>query len=285
MKLQLKNCLYMMAGGALFSLTVNLFLTPLQLYNGGITGISQLLRDLVVNVFHINPGFDLTGVFNLLLNIPIFIFAYTRLSKNFVGYSIITVVSQAITMIVVPIPSKPLINDVFVTILLAAVIGAFGSSLSFKGRGSGGGLDILGIYQSQKKGATVGKLYLVVNSLIYFICFIFYNFEIAVYSLVYSFIFAQFLDRFHHHNLEVSVMVFTKNKDIKYLVNSKIRRGATYWDGAGAFTNTPIEIFVTIVAQSEVDELKKMIHGMDPNAFIAITENLKVSGGFEKRLI
>lgn len=274
-----------MAGGTIFALTVNVLLAPLNLYNGGFTGVAQLLRDFMINVLHINMPFDIAGILNLVLNVPVFIFAYTRMSKKFVLYSLIAVVSQTVAMSLIPIPSKPLFNDVFITILVASVVGAFGCSLNFKGKGSGGGLDIIGIYQSQHKKSSVGKLYLVVNSMIYLFCFAFYEVQTALYSIVYSTIFAQALDKFHHHNLEVSVMVFTKNKEVKYMVNSKIRRGATYWEGYGSFTNTEMEIFVTIVSQAEVKTLKKMIHEMDPQAFIAITENLKVSGGFEKRLI
>lgn len=80
-------------------------------------------------------------------------------------------------------------------------------------------------------------------------------------------------------------MVYTKNKDIKREIIEVIHRGVTYWDGYGAYTGSQMDVFVTIVAQSEVVELKQLIRKHDPNAFIIVTKNLKVDGGFEKRLI
>src|SRR5699024_9577894 len=208
-----------------------------------------------------------------------------RLSKNFVMLSLFTIISQTLAMSLVPIPKTPLIQDVFVNLLLAAFVGGWGVALAFRGRGSAGGLDIIGIYKSQNKKGSVGSIYLIVNSLIYLYCFIFYDFETAMYSLIYSTIFAFVIDKFHHSNIEVSVMVFTRNPQVKSIINSELIRGATHWEGYGSYTGTPTEIFISVVSQEEVPRIKRIIHKYDPHAFVIIHENLKVVGGFEKRLI
>lgn len=280
-----KRILYVIGGSLLFALSVNVLLIPASIYNGGITGIAQLLRDAVVTIFNLDLKFDILGLMSLMINIPIFIFAWTRLSRKFVKLSFISIVTQSVGLTLIPIPTAPIINDTFVAILLAGVIGAFGSSLAFRAKASTGGLDVIGFYYSQKNKGSLGRIYLIINSIIYIICMFAYNFQTAVYSLVYSVIFSKCLDRFHEHNLEASVMVFTRNEDIKQLVIKEIQRGVTTWKGFGAYTNTSIDVFVTIVAQSELPEIKKLIKKHDPNAFIIVTKNLKVDGGFEKRLI
>lgn len=276
---------YIILGGFLFALSVNLFLIPASIYNGGFTGIAQLLRDAIQSIFKIEPNFDIAGLINLGLNIPIFIFAWSRLSKKFVKLSLLSVLSQTISLTYIPIPKTPIVEDVFVAILIAAVLGSFGASLSFRAKGSSGGLDIIGFYRSQQNKGSIGNIYLVINSIIYLICLVVYNVQTALYSLVYSFIFSYGLDRFHEHNLEASVMVFTRNKEIKHKVIHEINRGVTHWEGFGAYTGTSLDVFVTIVAQSELVDIKRMIRKHDPNAFIIVTKNLKVDGGFEKRLI
>ena len=80
-------------------------------------------------------------------------------------------------------------------------------------------------------------------------------------------------------------MVFTRNPQIKAIINSELVRGATHWEGYGSYTGTPTEIFISVVSQEEVPRIKKIIYQYDPNAFVIIHENLKVVGGFEKRLI
>ncbi len=280
-----KNYAYVVVGGLVFGLTINLFIMPLGLYNGGFTGIAQIINDWVVSVFKLNPEIKIAGFLTFLINVPVFIFAFNRLSRNFVMLSLFTIIAQTITMSVVPIPHTPLIQDVFVNLILAAFIGGWGVALAFRGKGSAGGLDIIGIYQSQQKKGSVGRIYLVVNSLIYLYCFVFYDFETAMYSLIYSTMFAFVIDKFHHSNIEVSVMVFTRNPNIKSIINHEMVRGATHWEGFGSYTGSPTEIFISVVSQEEVPHIKNIIKKHDPKAFVIIHENLKVVGGFEKRLI
>ncbi len=281
----IKDISYAALGGVLFSLSVNLFLIPASIYNGGFVGISQLLRDLLTHVFEISPNFDIAGLINFALNIPVLIFAWTRMSQKFVKLSLVSIIAQTITLTIVPIPQTPIVADIFVSILLAAVIGSFGSSLTYRVKGSSGGIDVIGFYRSQQKKGSMGSIYLVINTVIYLICLVVYNAEIAIYSLVYSSIFSFGLDKFHHHNVEVNIMIFTKNTDIKYQINRVIRRGVTHWDGKGAYTGNTMDVIVTIVAQSEVKQLRKLVKSLDPNAFVILNENLKVEGGFEKRLL
>ena len=146
----------------------------LGLHNGGFTGIAQIMNDWVMKLLNLN--INLAGAITFLINLPVFIFAYTRMSKSFVTLSILAMIGQSLAMTFIPIPSTPVIQDVFVTLLIAAFVGGWGVALTFKGRGSAGGLDIIGIYQSQKKKGSVGAIYLVVNSFIYLYCFIFYLF-------------------------------------------------------------------------------------------------------------
>ncbi|QIK69224.1 YitT family protein [Erysipelothrix sp. HDW6C] len=281
----IKRYTYVIVGSFLFALSVNVFLIPASIYNGGMTGIAQLLRDAFVSTFNLKLNFDIAGMLSMALNIPIFIFAWSRLSKKFVQLSLLSIITQTIALTLIPIPEKPIVADVFIAIVLAGVLGSFGSSLTFRAKGSSGGLDVIGFYRSQNNKGSIGSIYLVINSVIYIICMVVYDLQTALYSLVYSYIFSFGLDKFHEHNLEASVMVFTKNKEIKSLVISEIVRGVTHWEGFGAYTGTSLDVFVTIVAQSEIADIKRLIKKHDPKAFIIVTKNLKVDGGFEKRLI
>ena len=280
-----RRVLLTIVGSILFAVSVNTLLIPAAIYNGGLTGIAQLLRDAVFALFKLNLSIDPTGTIYFALNIPIFIFAWNKLSQNFVKLSLLSIFFQSVSLTFIPVPSQPIVGDVFIAIALAGVLGAYGCSLTYRAKGSAGGLDVIGFYFSQKNKGSLGKLYLTINCIIYAICFIIYDAQIALYSLVYSFVFSYCLDKFHEHNLEASVMVFTKNSEVKHEIMNNLRRGVTHWPGVGAFTGSEVDVFVTIVAQSEIEDIKKMIKKHDPKAFIIITKNLKVDGGFEKRLI
>lgn len=281
----IKDITFATMGGILFALSVNLFLIPAAIYNGGIVGIAQLMSDFIVKVLNVNPPFELLGVLNLMINIPILAFAWTRMSKRFVSLSLVCILAQTLTVSLVPIPSTPIVDDLYIAILIAAVLGAFGSSLTYKVKGSSGGIDVIGFYRSQRNKGSMGSVYLMINSAIYFVCLVAYDMKTALYSIVYSYIFSFCLDKFHSHNIEVNVMIFTKNTDIKHLINNVLHRGVTHWDGKGAYTGNSMDVIVTIIAQSEVEDLRRLVKRVDPTAFIILNENLKVDGGFEKRLI
>ena len=68
-KKQLTGLFYAVCGGVLFAAGVNLFITPLDLYNGGFMGIAQLIRTLLTSVFHLSFGqTDIAGIVYFLIN-------------------------------------------------------------------------------------------------------------------------------------------------------------------------------------------------------------------------
>lgn len=71
-------------GMLLFATGINLFIVPASLYNGGILGISQIIRTLLVKYLHMFSGAtDIAGIINLVLNVPLFVLAYMSISKSF----------------------------------------------------------------------------------------------------------------------------------------------------------------------------------------------------------
>ena len=66
---------------------------------------------------------------------------------------------------------------------------------------------------------------------------------------------------------------------------SKYVRGVTCWKGMGAYTGKETEVMVTVVAKSEVEEVKKDILSIDPQAFIIEKAGTNVTGGYQKSLV
>lgn len=71
-------------GMLIFSVGINLFIVPADLYNGGVLGISQLIRTVLVRYLHWFSGTtDIAGVINLVLNIPLFALAFICIGRPF----------------------------------------------------------------------------------------------------------------------------------------------------------------------------------------------------------
>lgn len=273
-------------GSVMFAFGLNVFITPLALYNGGFMGISQLIRTFIVNTLHFSFGqTDIAGIIYLLINLPLIYMAWTKMGKMFFARSIITIIIQTLALTIIPIPASPIIDDYLAACVIGGIIAGTGSGLILRGGSSGGGQDILGIYFSKKfPGFSVGKVSLIINFFVYGICLVMFNIEIVIYSLIYGVVYSIACDRVHIQNINMSVMIFTKKLGISRAIIEQMGRGVTNWDGAGAYTNQTSYILFVVISKYEVNRLKRVVHSIDPNAFMIFTEGCSVSGNFEKRL-
>ena len=273
-------------GSALFSASINLFVVPVNLYNGGIVGLSQIFRTVLVSRMNLNFSFDIAGVINFLINVPLFVMAYRSLSRKFFLGTLLSLITQTVCFSLIPIPAVPILDDVLASLIIGAIVGALGIGMTLVSGASGGGTDIVGVYAALHwKSFSVGKLQLLFNALVYCLCAFLFDLPIAIYSIIYAAVYSFVLDKVHLQNIEMSLMIFTKNPEIKSRILKDFVRGVTYWKGLGAYTQTETEVLVTIVSKDEVNDLRRMITQMDPKAFIIVNEGLQITGNFIKRLV
>ncbi len=284
MKNDVKEYLLVAFWSFIFALSCNMFIVPFGLYNGGIIGVAQLIRTFLINVLHISANFDLTGIANLFINIPLLIVSIKILNKKFVYKTILSVAIQTIAFSIL-FESSP-INDELASIVVGGAISGFAISQILVYKASGGGNDIIGMFVTLKHPRiTVGNYCFYFNCVLYGLCAILFNFEVAIYSIIQAFVYSFMVDKGHLENIDVALMIFTKNKAVKEMIMKDNRRGVTTWNGKGAYTNAETEVLVSVVSKYEVNELKKKIRTLDSDAFIIVTNVEDVSGGYEKRLV
>ena len=280
-----QNLFMCIAGSFIFCLGVNLFVTPLNLYNGGVLGISQIIRSLL-NMAGFNFGFDISGILNLFLNIPLMIMAVRYVSIRFFRLTLVSVIAQSLFFSLLPV-ELPIIDDMIASVLIGGAMAGFGIGLTLRSHGSGGGIDILGVVFAKKfSGFSVGKLAIIVNTIIFCLCGFLFNIQTAIYSILYNVFYTMIMDRVHYQNIEMTAMVFTKNDDgrmTKYILN-EMHRGVTYWQGKGGYTHDDTYILITAISKYEMSHFKREVKRIDPDAFIIFSDNLSIAGNFEKRL-
>lgn len=281
-----KQILGIVLGSMIFATSVNLFITPMGLYNGGFIGIAQIIRTCLKTFANISFDFDIAGFINVLLNIPLFILSYNKISRRFLLGTFISLIVQSLTFSLVPIPDVPLVNDIIASIVFGGIIGGFGVGMILSSNASGGGPDIIGVYAASNwKNFSVGKVFLILNIFVYSLCAYLFNFETAAYSIIYVAIFSYFTDKCHKQNIDMNMMIFTKHPEVKKMVLKEYGRGVTYWKGFGAYTDSEMEVLVIVCNKFEVESIRKEITHLDEHAFVIVNEGAKVSGGYEKRLV
>ena len=272
-------------GSLLFCSGLNLFIVPVGLYNGGTVGISQIIRTLLNNVVVLPANFDIAGIINFLINLPLLLLAYQKFGRSLFLKTLFSVVTQTIFFSILPIPTTAIIDEKLAACIIGGLLAGSGVGITLKAGGTGGGNDVIGLYITQKiKGFSVGKMTLIINGIIYFICAILFELPIAIYSIIYSAVYSLVVDRVHLQNINMNVQIFTKNENLYKEIIHSLHRGATYWKGVGGYTKTDTYVIITVISKYEIQQLKTILEQFDPNAFVIMSEGLEVLGNYEKRL-
>ncbi|MDE7299691.1 MAG: YitT family protein [Lachnospiraceae bacterium] len=275
------------AGTILFATAVNLFLTPLGLYNGGALGISQLTRTVLTEYLHvpIPPQIDIAGIVYFLLNIPLFLLAYKGVSRLFFLKTGMSVLLTTFIVTVIPVPNPLIIEDPLTSCIIGGLMYGAGVGLCLYAGGSGGGTDILGIYFSKRyRNFSVGKVTVLINGVIYLVCALLFNVETAIYCIIYAAISSFTVDRIHSQNIMIQVTIFTKQEGVAAAIMKEIYHGVTEWKGDGAYTHEETNILVTAISKYEVNLLRRVVQRIDPNAFIIYNKLMNIDGNYLKKL-
>lgn len=283
--------LFVAVGGMLImAFGVNMFIVPAHLYNGGVLGFCQLIRTVLTEYLHMNfGGFDIAGLIYYVFNIPLFWIAYTKVGKRFFWKTLICVTAMSTFLSLIPIPAEPLMKeDVLASCIIGGMIAGAGMGIALKMGGSGGGMDIVGIFMAKLKGDfSVGRVSLFVNIILYAICLFLFDISTVIYSLIYAAISAFTVDKVHVQNIIVEVHIITKvqSKEMEEEIFRKLGRGITKWQSCGAYTEERSEMLYILLSKYEVGRLKHIVHKHDPAAFTVVQEGVHVDGNYLKKLL
>lgn len=273
-------------GAFLYAAGVNLFMVPAGLYTGGIMGICQVIRTLMVENLHMNFGsIDIAGIIYYVINIPIFVLAYLKMGKKFFVKTLVTVTATTVFFSV--IPPIVIVEDVMAACMVGGIVSGIGIGIILRMGSSGGGMDVVGVLLTKwKRDFSVGKINLLVNLVLYAACLFLFDVEIVVYSIIYAAVHAVAIDKVHIQNINVEVNIISKvdTTVLEKEVFEELGRGITKWSALGAYTYEQSHILYIMLSKYEVNRLKTIIHKHDPNAFIVVNEGVSVDGNYLKKL-
>ena len=281
-----KRTLACIVASLMYAIGVNLFVVPAQLYSGGLMGICQVIRTLLVEYLHMNfHSFDIAGIIYYIINVPIFIIAFTRMGRKFFAKTLVTVTAMTVFLSVVPIVQ--VVDDTVAACVVGGIISGAGIGIILRMASSGGGLDVVGVLLTKwRRDLSVGKVYLIVNLSLYIICLFLFDIEIVVYSVIFAAVHSLAIDKVHIQNINVEANIITKlnNVDLEKAIMEEIGRGLTKWTTLGAYTYEQSHMLYITLSKYEVSRLKAVVHKYDPNAFIVINEGVTIDGNFLKKL-
>ncbi len=267
---------------------INLFIIPLGLYSGGTLGVCQLIRTMLQTYLHLDFGtFDIAGVLYLITNIPILIFAWRVLGRGLAMRTIVCTAAYSVFASLIPVPAQPIVSDYLTACILGGILNGVGGGIVLTCGCSGGGLDAVGLCLGKLgSNVSVGRFSILFNAVLYSICLIIFNPEVAIYSVVYNFLTSIVLDRMHQQNVTVQALIFTRENEnvLADFIIKQLGRSVTYWTGVGAYTKDDVHVLCVCLSKYEIEELLHMVHSVDPHAFLTVQEGTRVFGNFPRKL-
>ena len=281
---ELKDVLKVLIGSFMFCYSVNVFIVPNNLYTGGVLGIAQLIRSIIIDVFKFNITYDFSGILYYLINIPLFFIAYKYISKPFFVRTIFAVTIQSLMLSL--IPTNPLLDDMIVNILVGGILGGAGIGIVLSSGASTGGSDIIGLALAKvNNNFSVGKLGMILNVIIYTIAGIMYGVEIMIYSIIYCVCESLTIDKMHDQNICSTAFIFCKKnpKKLNNFIKEDLGRDFTYWDAKGGYDDSRTYIIYTALTKYELLRLERYMKTYDDHAFMVKSEGVGIKGEFEKK--
>ena len=275
-------------GTFLFAFALNIFIVPKDLYNGGILGVAELMRSVILQVFNLHTTFDFSGIINFIINIPLLIYAYNKVSKTFFARTMYCVLLQTIFLSIIPTTINLALDETITNVVLGGIIAGIGSGFILSTQASGGGTDIIGIaLASKNRKLSVGKVGFICNMLVFVTCGILRSVDTMVYSIIYAGVLMFVLERTHDQNVCTSAMIFTKDKptQITDYIRNELNREATIWEGIGLYQEDKTYVCYAVLSRYELLRLERNLKEIDEEAFLIKDEDIKVNGNFEKKLI
>lgn len=254
-------------GSFLAALSIEIFLLPNQLIDGGVVGIALILARLYGN--------QLVSYFFVGLTIPFLYLAYKYIRRSFVAHMLFAVLFFAVCVhFLEGLPSFT--GDSLEIIVFGGAILGIGAGLVIRYGGCLDGTEIIAILINRKKGFTVGQVILVLNIFIFGAYgLIFQDWHIALKSLMTYFVAYKMIDLVivGLDELKSVLIISSRPKQLSEAIMNELGLGLTIMHGKGGFSGEAKDILFVIVERLDLSDLKALILNEDPTAFIAI-ENL-----------
>jgi len=254
---------------------VKIFFIPNDLIDGGTVGLAMIVGQIL--------GTEWIPLLILLFSIPFVILAARHIGWSFVLHVIASVALFALFLLIMPlIFSTPFKGDSIEVVVIGGGILGVGLGMILRAGGCLDGTEVLGLIANKQYGFTVGQVVFFCNLFVFGMAgVVFQAWHPPLMSLITYVVVARTLD-FVIVGLDETkaVMVISSEyKQIEESIMHDLGIGLTVMYGRGGFSKESREILYIIIERLQLAELKELIYGIDPRAFIAIENLHEVSSG------
>ena len=269
-------------GSFIFGAGYAIFLGPNNLNAGGISGLSAIIVQFV------NPNgtipFISVGILTICNNLPLFAIGGVKIGKRFFFGSLLGLGLSSMVMDYLPLA---LTLEPLLAALYGGVVTGFGLGLVFMSGTSTGGSDIVvRLVKLKARNTNIGVIAMAFDVFgVALTGLVFKNIENALYTGITAFLCSKVIDMvvYGFDNTKTAMIITKEHEQVAYQIGKQLGRGATYLYSQGTYSLKDGKVVLVAVYPRQVAELKELVVGIDPNAFIILQEAHQVLGdGFAK---
>ncbi len=271
------DMLIILAANVLGTMGMHIFIFSSDFAPSGVDGISTMLQ----RITGLNAGY-----FMLLINIPLLLFAWFKLNKKYVIYTLLsTVLSSALLVLFQRVELYQYVteSDRWIPALFSGVLMGVRTGVMIKIGGSTGGTDIIGcLIQKKRPYIEVERPISVLSYTIIALSFFVYrSLDSVLLAVLQTFVFTYVMGRvLHSSRSAVEAKIITDDPELfKEEITTRLKHGATVIRGEGMFTGASKSIVITIINVRQIKDLMDMTK-KHPNTFVYFSDANGVWGNF-----
>lgn len=261
-------------GAATYAVGFQFFFYPNDIIAGGVTGMST-----IINLLTGAP----VGVVSIIINIPLFAFAWKKFGTRFM---LMSLVGMALTYIFVDLFALidfAATDDLFLAGTIGACLNGAGLGLVYRAGATTGGIDIVAkILRRRYPYINFGTFVLVLDiAIIAVFAAIYREWEAAMYAVIAMFVVTRAIDVMLY-GLDTSKVCYLiseeKSTELERAITETMHRGVTRLHGEGGYTGAEREVLMCVIKKRQITDLRKIVRAVDPAAFFVVTDANDVFG-------
>ena len=270
------NLFLIVAGSILQAIAFKAIAVPHGFVPSGLFGLGALVKYLT--------GMLNAGAWYMIFNIPMFIIGYLMITRRFLGYSFVSMVVLSLAFMVIEI-QIPIQNQLYAAVCFGVMAGT-GAGIVLRSLGSNGGLDVIAVILTQRFNIGIGKTYFAFNFILFSFSFATLDPDLVIASLIAAFVASvsveYSLSMFNQR--KVCFIISQKNQDIAERVMDKLKIGATFLNGTGAYQKSERKLLLVVINNIQLKRLEEIVFTTDEHALFIVENTFAVIGStFSRR--
>ncbi len=267
------NIMMIILGNILDAAGFVFFVVPSGLITGGASGLGLFMNHLF--------GIPVS-VFVFVLNLVMFIVGFIFLGKK---YAMSTALSSFFYPVVMGIMERivgdfVLTNDIFLCTIMGGLLIGAGVGLVLKAGASSGGVDVIPLILNKYFKTSLSVMIYAVDIVILLLQITQKPIDSILYGVVLVLIYSILIDKMMligKSMVQVKI-VSRSNLAIRDAIFEQLDRGVTLLKSRTGYLEEDTEVVLTVVTNRQLVKIEKIVHEIDPRAFMIVNRVSEVVG-------